>query len=224
MIDEQQLKNKEYTAELVKMEAKKDDTKETKNEIKEYNKLREKERKTELPPIYQPLMLNCDLLIGLANELGISDSEKNKLDNMLHSKGASLFLVQPLDDLYRFTKINETSDPEIIFDGKSLEIPVTRLAFDSTIKVTISEGKNETVFDDWVVDKVERRSKGDVNTFIATCKSKGIGKQKYSENSSVKVEIIPPEGCSYKIEEYRFKVSKGKKFKVLDDIKFEMVK
>ena len=52
--------------------------------IKEFNKWREKERKTELPPVYQPLMLNCDFLVGLANELGITDSEKTKLDNMLH--------------------------------------------------------------------------------------------------------------------------------------------
>ena len=60
------------------MEAKDGDSKEKKNEIKEYNKWREKERKTELPPIYQPLMLNCDFLTGLANELKISPIRRKR--------------------------------------------------------------------------------------------------------------------------------------------------
>ena len=224
LIDEQHAKNKEYISEIVKIEAKKEDPKEKQKEIKEYNKWREKERKTELPPIYQPLMLNCDLLIGLANEIGISDSEKTKLDNMLHSKGAALFLVEPLDNLYRFSGENESSVPDIHFDGKKLEIPVTQLAFESSIKVTVKEGGTETVYDDWTVDKVDRNTKGDVNTFNAIYESNSIGKQKYSEDTSVVVEIIPPEGCSYKTAEYTFRVNKGKKLFVLDDIEFEMVK
>lgn len=224
LIDEQHAKNKEYTSNLVKMEVKDGDSKEKKNEIKEYNKWREKERKTELPPIYQPLMLNCDFLTGLANELEISDSEKTRLDNMLHPKGTSLFLVQPLDNLYRFADQNESSVPDIHFSGKKLEVPVTQLAFQSAIRITVSEGGTETVYDDWELDKVDRKTKGDVNTFYAVFESKGIGKQKYSEDSTVKVEIIPPEGCSYKTAEYTFKVNKGKKLFVLDDNEFEMVK
>ena len=224
LIDEQQSKNKEYTAELVKIEAKKDDPKEKKNEIKEYNKWREKERKTELPPVYQPLMLNCDFLVGLAEEIGISDTEKTKLDNMLHPKGSSLFLVQPLDDLYRFTNKADSLAPDIVFNGKKLEIPVTQVAFESTIKVTVTEGGTETVYDDWKLEKVDRKTKGDINTFNAIYESKGIGKQKYSENSSIKVEIIPPKGCSYENVEYSFKASKSKKLFVIDGIGFEMVK
>jgi hypothetical protein len=156
-------------------------------------------------------MLNCDFLTGLANELKISDSEKTKLDNMLHPKGASLFLVQPLDDLYRFADQDESSVPDIHFSWKKLEVPVTQLAFQSAIRITVSEGGTETVYDDWELDKVDRKTKGDVNTFYAVFESKGIGKQKYSEDSTVKVEVIPPEGCSYKTAEYTFKVNKGKK-------------
>lgn len=55
-------------------------------------------------------------------------------------------------------------------------------------------------------------------------RAKELEKQKYSEDSTVKVEVIPPEGCSYKTAEYTFKVNKGKKLFVLDDIDFEMVK
>ena len=224
LIDEQHAKNKEYITELVEIKAKKDDTKEKKKEIKDFNKWREKERKTELPPVYQPLMLNCDFLVGLANELGITDSEKTKLDNMLHSGGASLFLVEPLDELYRFSSQDESSVPDIQFNGKEVIIPVTQLALESTIKVTVKEGGTETVYEDWTLNKVERKTKGDLNTFNAEYKSKQIGKQKYSEDTSVVVEINPPEGCSYKTAEYTFKVNKDKKFIVLDDIEFEMVK
>ena len=224
LIDEQHAKNKEYISELVEIKAKKDDPKEKKKEIKEFNKWRDKERKTELPPVYQPLMLNCDFLVGLANELDITDSEKTKLDNMLHSGGTSLFLVEPLDELYRFSSQEESSVPDIQFDGKEVKIPVTQLALESTIKVTVKEGGAETVYEDWTLNKVDRKTKGDVNTFNAEYKSKQIGKQKYSEDTSVVVEINPPEGCSYKTAEYTFKVNKDKKFIVLDDIEFEMVK
>lgn len=90
--------------------------------------------------------------------------------------------------------------------------------------MTVKEGGTETVYEDWTLNKVDRETKGEVNTFNAEYKSKQIGKQKYSEDTSVVVEINPPEGCSYKAAEYTFKVNKDKKFIVLDDIEFEMVK
>ena len=57
--------------------------------------------------------------------------------------------------------------PDIHFSGKKLEVPVTQLAFQSAIRITVSEGGTETVYDDWELDKVDRKTKGDVNTFYA---------------------------------------------------------
>ena len=37
--------------------------------LKAYNKALKDTRETELPPLYEPLVLNCDLLFALADEM-----------------------------------------------------------------------------------------------------------------------------------------------------------
>ena len=77
--------NKEYLADVVKEKEKKDATKAQKNEVKNFNKWLEEERKVALPPVYQPLVSNCDLLFAIGNELNISDAQKQKIEEMLFS-------------------------------------------------------------------------------------------------------------------------------------------
>ena len=87
LIDVQHDKNEEYLADIVKAEAGKNATKEQKKEIKTYNKWLEEERKVALPPVYQALVINCDLLFALADELDVSEKEKQKINNYLTLEG-----------------------------------------------------------------------------------------------------------------------------------------
>lgn len=224
LIDVQMDKNKEYLTDIVKQEAPKNATKAQKKEVKTFNKWLEEERKIALPPVYQPLVSNCDLLFALADELKITDSQKQKIEDILFSGNQPLFMTEPLNALYRFDHNADSSDYIIEFDGKSFEIPVTMLEQGTTLKVTVKEGGKDTVYEDWSIDEVDREEKGKVETFTAEYKSKGIKKQKYSADSRVFLDVIPPEGSSYAKQSFEFKTKTGKKLFVLKDLDFEMVK
>ena len=49
-----------------------------------------KNRETELPALYEPLVLNCDLLFALADEMQISDMEKTEIEAILQAQKALL--------------------------------------------------------------------------------------------------------------------------------------
>ena len=224
LIDVQMGKNDEYLADIAKQKAPKNATKEQQKEVKTFNKWLEEERKVALPPVYQPLVSNCDLLFALADELKISDSQKQKIEDMLFSGDQPLFMTESLNDLYHFDKGTSSKDYVIEFDGKTFEIPVTMLEQGTTLKVTVKEGGKDNVYEDWSVDEVDREEKGKVETFTAEYKSKGIKKQKYSADSKVLLDISPPEGSGYEKKSFEFKTKTGKKLFVLKDIDFEMVK
>ncbi len=150
LIDEQYAKNVTYLAEVKKQTAKKTDTDATKKEIKTYNKWIEEERKKELPPVYEPLVVNCELLFGLADQLMISSSEKKKVNDMLHSGDTPLFLTEQLENEFWFDSISKEETPEITFKGSKVDIPTNLLAQGTTIKVTVISGKESTVNEDWM--------------------------------------------------------------------------
>lgn len=224
LIDEQHQKNAVYLADVVKEESKKSDSKEKKKEIKQYNKWLEEEREVELPPVYQPLVLNCDLLFSLADELQISDTEKNKIDQMLHDEKEPLFLVETLDKKYWFNEAEGLKNPNIEFDGDTFEIPANYLMQGCTIKTTVSNGNKKTTYDDWTIEKVDRNKQKNVSEFEAVIKSKKIKKQDYTKDSRVILEIIPPKECGGEAVVYEFKTSVKKKLFVFNDVNFEMVK
>ena len=91
LIDIQREKNIEYINDLV-LKNEKEGTKEEKSEAKEYNSILKDNRKVELPPVYEPLLMNCQLLFAIADELGLSSAEKEKVDKILHPDGEKLFL------------------------------------------------------------------------------------------------------------------------------------
>ena len=70
----------------------------SKEVVRTYNKSLKQERKMELPTIYEPLVLNCDLLFALADKLDISSTEKGKVDGILEG----VFLVGTYADRYSF--------------------------------------------------------------------------------------------------------------------------
>ena len=224
LIDEQQKKNKEYLEDVVKQTEKKTDSKARKKEIKDYNKWLEEERKVELPPVYQPLVVNCELLFGLAGQLKISESEKKKINNMLHSGDSPLFLVSPLEELYWFDHATDEKTVDVKFNGKSVEIPAEYLSLGTNIKVVISDNGTETIYEDWNLSEVERGTKGKIDTFKGVYTSKSIKKQKYSNGMVAKIIITPSSESTYKGSEYKFEAKVSKKAFVLDDVTFTMVK
>lgn len=224
LVDEQKNMNAKFLAEIEKAEAEDGATKEEKKEIKEYNKMLKEERKTELPPVYEPLELNCEMLFSLAEELDISDSEKEKIEGILHENDEKIFLVEPIDRKYRFTEKTDNENAErIVFNGTELEIPVEFVSDNTVISVTLEDVGKKTVFEDWVIDKVSREKKDDINSFMATYTSAGADKYKYQEGTNVRISIIPKKGLETETCELKYKTVAGKQFFVIPDIEFEKV-
>ena len=126
MVEEQKSLNSTYLENVKTITADKTATKSQQEEIKQYNKLLTEKRKTELPPIYEPLLLNCELLFSLAEELGMPETELQRIDGILHENGEPIFLIEPINAQYSMK-----SDPDIdsfekciVFDGTLLSIPV----------------------------------------------------------------------------------------------------
>lgn len=224
LIDEQYSKNSTFLADVKKQTAKKTDTDATKKEIKNYNKWIEEERKTELPPVYQPLVVNCELLFGLADELKISNATKKKVDNMLHDGSKPLFLTSQLESEFWFNSKPKVVTPDIAFDGSEINIPANLLSQGVSVNVLITSGNNSVSYTDWILDEVDRGKETDVDKFIATYKSKLIKKYEYKDGDTVTIDVIPPEDSLYEKTTYRFNVSVLKKWKVLSDTTFTLEK
>ncbi len=185
-------------------------------QIKKYNDLRKEKRKTELPPIYEPLLANCDLLFILADELQISDAEKQEINAYLHKDGHSVFLVNALAEKYQFPSsddITVTGNDLVQFTGKELVIPASWLSesfkvtavirdvvastIDSSlisdkVQVSTNDDKNTTVsVSDWTVTKVERKTEGNLSTFVATLSSQAASKISFAEGQLIEIAITP---------------------------------
>ncbi len=184
-------------------------------QIKKYNELRNEKRKTELPPIYEPLLANCDLLFIIADELQITSEEKQEINAYLHKDGRSIFLVDALADKYQFPSNDDvtiTGNDLVQFNGKELVLPASWLSesfkvtadisgivpstidsslLSNTVQV-IGEGENAMLsVSDWVVTKVERKTEGELSTFVATLSSKAASKISFAEGNLVKIAITP---------------------------------
>ena len=196
--------------------------KDQKKKIEEYNKALKEKRKVELPPVYEPLVLNCDLLFALADERNITSAEKNKIEGILHQGSSKLFLTEILNNRYSFSP--EEIDVEAQFEKDTLTVPAICLSETSYVKVTVTNNGSSTVYEDWQIKKVERKSE-DVTSFKVTLTSKECDKQEWSADSTVKVEIFDEKESDKRPYVVNFKVSKYKKIPVLPDtVEFEQVK
>ena len=222
LVKEQRTMNETYLNDVKEVVAPGDSTDSQKKEIKEYNKALLEQRKSELPPVSEPLVLNCELLFDLAEERGISEQEKQKIENILRSNDGPLFLNDALEQKFSFTFESTSTDAQ--FGKETLSIPVSSAKTDATIKVTVTTDGVETVFEDWTIKEVKRPSK-DIDTFTAVYKSKKIADYKWSKNSTIKVEIITAVSSEPTVEELNFIVSKYKDWWILaDEIEFAQVK
>lgn len=222
LLDKQTEMNVQYLAPIEKAPVPDGATKEQKKEVEQYNKMIAEIRKTELPPVYEPLRLNCDLLFALADELGISETDRTTIDRMLHPGGAALFLTAPLDNRYRFSSAAGGTgiDDSISFDGTRLTIPAGMLSESTAIEVS-SNGK--TVPGTWEVKKVKRGTESDISSFTVTIENKDA-KGSYADGDIVIVTLTEGEGDNATVTEIRFKatVEDGILF-LPDSINFERI-
>ena len=191
-----------YMSEKQKDE-KKEEYKAEKKRLKEYNKSLKEKRKTELPPLYEPLILNCELLFALAEEMNISDSDKKEIEAILATETNGVFLSLPINDKYSFSR-RETAYT-IEFDKDEIIIPANLLTDEAQITITVIEGSSSETFNDCTVTKVER--KGNVaGNYRAHVVSKTLKKYEWTADSKITVTITYADAYDETID-FRFYVS-----------------
>lgn len=193
-----------FMTEKEKEEAEKEYKAEQKR-LKAYNKSLKDARETELPPLYEPLVLNCDLLFALADEVGISKKEMVEVEDILRTEENGVFLSKPVNDRYSFTTTK--TDYNIELSKGEISVPVNLLTAGAEIIVTVSDGGKTTTFDDCIVSKVERRD-DTIDTFKATVSSKKMKDYSWTENSKVTIKIINGDNNDPLV--FKFKVTEFK--------------
>ncbi len=176
-----------YMTDAEKKTAKKN-YKEEKKRVKEYNKAIKKARKTELPSLYEPLIVNCELLFALAEEIDLSADEKNVLEAILQTDEGEIFMVKPINASYSFADQGSEQEYSMEFTEDELIIPANMLTSESTIVVTVEENGNTETFEDLLVTKVEREGTT-IDSFYAHVSSKTLKKYQWTTDSRITVEI-----------------------------------
>lgn len=215
LVNRQKELNTEYLADVLLVKVPKDASKDNEQEIDKYNEFLKEERKSETPPIYEPLLLNCDLLFMLASDLDVGDKEKAKVDGILHGNGEELFLIPAVDDRYWFVHPVETEEPrdvEVEFRGDELSIPTEYASTESVIKVTVSNTESDvpSVYEDWILQRVDRKIKGDISTFTTTYQSPSAKNHEFADGTTVEVEIMPKDGISTNSYKFSFVAERKK--------------
>lgn len=213
LIDEQNNLNSTYLADIQKAtldekQAKKLTDKEKKAEEKRidaYNDALEDARKIELPSLYEPLILNCDLLFALAEKLETDKSERTAITNILQTEKSGVFLSLPVNNKYCFDTPETSYSIEL--SKENLVIPANLLSQGAKIVVTVTNGDKTTIFDDFEIKKVTREGKT-VDTFKAEYTSKKMKDYKWSADARIKIEISNGGYCdsvvlNYKVKEYK---------------------
>lgn len=194
LVDTQTQQNETYLAKVVEAPIPAGTSNAKSTEIKNYNTMLRERRKTELPPIYEPLLLNCDLLFALSNQLGLSTADQVKVDNILHPNGKPLFLNAFLDNQYRFsgkTAVDLSSDDMISFNGKEITVPVWMVSDYSAITLTILSNTKTGTISDWTVSRVDRKTEGDVTSYRAVLKSPTADAYTYIPEMTLTIDIVP---------------------------------
>lgn len=222
LIDEQKSMNEAYLSPVVEVKAPAGSTKAKEDEYKQYNKMLKEERKTALPSVSQPLVLNCELLFAIADELDIDETERTRVDAILHPGGEPLFLTQPIDARYRFSSTNggaDIDDSDITFTGNTISVPAS-LVSESTV-VTVTVGARRIELDgEWKVKSVKRGTEGDLTTFTVVYENKDAS-WPYSDGTKVTVTFADGEGEGTIVRSYDFVAEIEERPIIPDKVSFE---
>lgn len=228
LANEQRTMNGEYTAAFVEAKVQNNATKAQKNEIKNYNKKAKAEHDVALPPVYQPLLINCDMLFALADKLNVSEASRARIEGVLHPNGEALFLTEPLDERYRMASGTEMSDDteageaKLAFDATKITLPASLVSTDSVIQVTVGKS-GMAVPGEWTVKKVKRGNASDVSTYETTFENKSA-KGSYSDGDLVTITITDGTGDDAIVNTYEFKtIVEERPWIAPDAITFERV-
>lgn len=219
LVNEQKTLTATYLADVQEVAIPNDATKDEKKQIKDYNKVQKENRKTELPTVYEPLLLNCELLFALIEKVDVSSSEKAKIDAILGVNSSNVFLTTPLINRYASTKRN--IDVTATLSKTTLAIPVYCVSANSVVRVSVTEKGKTTVYTDWAIKEVERSDDG-FESFVVTYTSENAKNQTWSAESTIIVEIFDEAGSEYDPVVIRFKVSKYSKI-IWETVEFEQV-
>ena len=198
-----------------KNEAKKEYKAEQKR-LKDYNKSLKETRETELPPLYEPLVLNCDLLFALADEMNISDKEKAEIEEILQTDTNGVFLSKPVNDNYSFTTVTDDYNIEVTKDEAI--IPADLLTAGAEIVISVTDNGKTTIFDDCIVREVLREGTT-IDTFKTIISSKMMKDYDWTEDSKVAVKIINNNKNNPLV--FKFKVIEFKNRLIADKVVFD---
>lgn len=206
LISEQKSLNAEYLAPIAKAEIPDDAAKEEKQEIKQYNKMLQQVRKTALPPVYEPLALNCELLFSLADALEISSADRQQIEDLLHENGGDIFLTAPMDAQFRMAEKAEPETAAVQYEKKRLTLPASLVWDGAHIAVSVvrPETGETTQFEDWEIRKVERAQEGDLGTFRAVYASAESQAFAYKAGDEVTVSVVSGYGENAQPISFRF--------------------
>lgn len=196
LVREQKNLNANWLNDVVERSIDEDASKEEKEEVKKYNKMLHEERKIALPPISEPLVLNCSLLFGLAEEISITEEEKTKVEGVLHENGEAIFLNSVLNSAFSFNTTNgypTLEEAEVSFDGKTLSLPACFLSDDSTISLTV-RGDETICCGDWIIKEVDREKRENDSEYIATYTSNTVKDIEFEDGMVITFHILPVEG------------------------------
>ena len=234
LIDEQEALNATYLSEIqeqtleepdyrflteAEKKAKRDEYKKEQKLLKEYNSNLKEVRKTELPSLYEPLVLNCDLLFALAEKNGISYSEKEKIEQILKTEECGVFLSKPINEFFSFGTTNEKYS--VFMEKDQVIIPAELLTSGCNISLTVTENGETITFNDYIIEKVDREN-SDFSSFKAFFSSKQMKEHKWNANSKISISI--DNGENYNPLIFNFKVADYDDMWILPDkVVFEAV-
>lgn len=186
--------------------------KEEQKRLRAYNKALRENRKTELPPLYEPLVLNCDMLFALAGKMKISGAEKKNIEEILQTHNKGTFISDPVNYRYSFSEIPDDYSLELGVD--EILVPVNLLSTDGELVVSVTDKNNSEVFDDFVVKEVERKG-STMDLFFARMSSEKMKKYQWTDSSELTVKIFNRDENDPFILKYR--VSEIQERKLLPD-------
>lgn len=202
LVPEQHKLNSRYLAAVAEVPVDKNAAKEEQKAVKAYNAALRKERKTALPPVYEPLLLNCELLTVLADELELDEAARREIDAILHPNGRTLFLGVPLDEKFTFSphETAELTEAEVSYESgmtgtQQLKLPAAYLEEGCEVSAVIRQGETETPLGPWEVAEVNRGKTQELSQFTATLTCKPAEKLTFREGDMVEVTVFLP-GCS----------------------------
>lgn len=197
LLDKQMKQNAAYLAPVQEAPIPKGTSGSKAEEIKKYNQMLWEKRKTELPPVYEPLLLNCDMLFALVDLLSLTKEEKNDVENLLHTENNPLFLNAYLDSQFHIASTPVVAEADITFDGYTLVLPAWMVSDHTVITATVQDAEQSAPLGSWTLNWVDRKTEGDLSTFTARYVSEEARKYPYVPGTTVVFNVQPyVDGCA----------------------------